>query len=99
MSVLSLLRGSLLQETRSEWCCGLGECNDVRTSTTPPSAKTLCLSQFCVGAIIQTGAQNYGMLVAGRTMGGIGVGTLAMGAPLYISEIAPSSSMPVMKPV
>ncbi|KAI0891435.1 general substrate transporter [Annulohypoxylon nitens] len=44
---------------------------------------------FCVGSIIQTAAHNYGTLVAGRTIGGIGVGTLAMGAPLYISEIAP----------
>ncbi|RSL45005.1 hypothetical protein CEP54_014455 [Fusarium duplospermum] len=43
----------------------------------------------CVGAIIQTAANNYGTLVAGRTIGGVGVGTLAMGAPLYISEIAP----------
>lgn len=44
---------------------------------------------FCVGAIIQTAAHDYGTLVAGRTIGGVGVGTLAMGAPLYISEIAP----------
>lgn len=44
---------------------------------------------FCVGAIIQTAAPDYGTLVAGRTIGGVGVGTLAMGAPLYISEIAP----------
>ncbi|KAN0093537.1 general substrate transporter [Hyaloscypha variabilis] len=44
---------------------------------------------FCVGAVIQTAAQNYGTIVAGRFIGGIGVGTLAMGAPLYISEIAP----------
>lgn len=44
---------------------------------------------FCVGAIIQTASKNYGTLVAGRTIGGVGVGTLAMGAPLYISEIAP----------
>ncbi|PLB48585.1 MFS monosaccharide transporter [Aspergillus steynii IBT 23096] len=44
---------------------------------------------FVVGAIIQTAALNYDALVAGRFIGGIGVGTLAMGAPLYISEIAP----------
>lgn len=44
---------------------------------------------FCVGAIIQTAAHDYGTLVAGRTIGGVGVGTLAMGAPLYISEVAP----------
>ncbi|OGE51170.1 hypothetical protein PENARI_c014G03245 [Penicillium arizonense] len=44
---------------------------------------------FCVGAIIQTAANEYDALVAGRFIGGIGVGTLAMGAPLYISEIAP----------
>jgi len=59
---------------------------------------------FDIGAIIQTSAPNYATLVAGRTIGGIGVGTLALmslnpapchsrltrkGAPLYISEIAP----------
>ncbi|KAJ5580513.1 hypothetical protein N7450_006814 [Penicillium hetheringtonii] len=44
---------------------------------------------FCIGAIIQTASRNYDTLVAGRFIGGIGVGTLAMGAPLYISEIAP----------
>lgn len=43
----------------------------------------------CVGAIVQTAAHNYGTLVAGRTIGGVGVGTLAIGAPLYILEIAP----------
>ncbi|KAK9422342.1 putative Major facilitator superfamily (MFS) profile domain-containing protein [Seiridium unicorne] len=44
---------------------------------------------FDIGAILQTAAVDYGMLVAGRTIGGIGVGTLALGAPLYISEISP----------
>ncbi|KAH7232480.1 general substrate transporter [Fusarium solani] len=44
---------------------------------------------FNIGAIIQTAAVNYEMLVLGRTIGGIGVGTLALGAPLYISEISP----------
>ncbi|KAJ4299233.1 hypothetical protein N0V90_004477 [Kalmusia sp. IMI 367209] len=52
-------------------------------------ALTVCVVIFDVGAIIQTCAKDYGTLVAGRTIGGIGVGTLAMGAPLYISEIAP----------
>ncbi|KAF6826678.1 hypothetical protein CPLU01_09533 [Colletotrichum plurivorum] len=52
-------------------------------------ALTIATFFFCVGAVIQTSARNYGTLVAGRTIGGIGVGTLAMGAPLYISEIAP----------
>ncbi|KAK2021199.1 general substrate transporter [Colletotrichum zoysiae] len=44
---------------------------------------------FNIGAILQTAAVNYEMLVLGRTIGGIGVGALAMGAPLYISEISP----------
>ncbi|KAJ0106939.1 general substrate transporter [Diaporthe amygdali] len=52
-------------------------------------ALTLVVVIFDIGAIIQTSAHNYGTLVAGRAIGGIGVGTLAMGAPLYISEIAP----------
>lgn len=33
---------------------------------------------FDIGAVIQTTAQSYGELVAGRAIGGIGVGTLAM---------------------
>lgn len=33
---------------------------------------------FDIGAIIQTAAVNYEMLVVGRTIGGIGVGTLAL---------------------
>lgn len=33
---------------------------------------------FNIGAIMQTAAQSYGVLVAGRTIGGVGVGTLAM---------------------
>lgn len=49
---------------------------------------SLATTFFTIGAIIQTASQNYAALVAGRFIGGIGVGTLAMGAPLYISEIA-----------
>ncbi|KAI7554873.1 hexose carrier protein [Hortaea werneckii] len=43
---------------------------------------------FNIGAIMQTAAPNYAVLVAGRTITGVGVGTLALGAPLYISEIS-----------
>ncbi|KAF6827896.1 high-affinity glucose [Colletotrichum plurivorum] len=52
-------------------------------------ALTVVVVIFNVGAIMQTAARSYGVLVAGRTIGGIGVGTLAMGSPIYISEIAP----------
>lgn len=52
-------------------------------------ALTVVVCIFNIGAIIQTASPNYGALVAGRTIGGIGVGTLALGAPLYISEISP----------
>jgi MFS family permease len=41
-------------------------------------ALTVVVVFFDVGAIIQTAAPNYGSLVAGRAIGGIGVGTLAM---------------------
>ncbi|KFY89531.1 hypothetical protein V500_05633 [Pseudogymnoascus sp. VKM F-4518 (FW-2643)] len=44
---------------------------------------------YTIGAILQTAANNYATLVAGRFIGGIGVGTLALGAPLYIGEVAP----------
>jgi MFS family permease len=44
---------------------------------------------FLFGSALQTGSINYEMLVGARFIGGIGVGMMAMVAPLYISEIAP----------
>lgn len=44
---------------------------------------------FLFGSALQTGSMNYSMLVGARFIGGLGVGMLAMVAPLYISEIAP----------
>ncbi|KAJ5626065.1 hypothetical protein N7510_002374 [Penicillium lagena] len=52
-------------------------------------ALTVVVIIFDIGAIFQTAAPNYACLVVGRFIGGVGVGTLAMGAPLYISEISP----------
>ncbi|RYN79441.1 hypothetical protein AA0117_g3438 [Alternaria alternata] len=52
-------------------------------------ALTVAVVIFNIGAIMQTAAPNYAVLVAGRTIGGVGVGTLAMGAPIYISELSP----------
>lgn len=41
-------------------------------------ALTVLVVIFDIGGLIQTTSTNYGMLVAGRCIGGIGVGTLAM---------------------
>jgi MFS family permease len=46
-------------------------------------ALTIVVVVFDIGAIIQTVAQGYAMLVAGRAIGGIGVGTLAMVHALF----------------
>lgn len=46
-------------------------------------ALTVVVVIFDIGAIIQTAAQSYGALVAGRAIGGIGVGTLAMVRSLF----------------
>lgn len=45
---------------------------------------------FLFGSALQTGAMSFNMLLGARFVGGIGVGMLAMVAPLYISEIAPA---------
>lgn len=37
---------------------------------------------FSIGGIIQTACYDYGTLVAGRAIGGVGTGTLALGAPM-----------------
>lgn len=44
-------------------------------------ALTVVVVIFNIGAIMQTAAHNYPTLVAGRAIGGIGVGTLAMVGP------------------
>ncbi|KAK9481581.1 general substrate transporter [Lipomyces starkeyi] len=44
---------------------------------------------FLVGAILQTAAVDYTMLIIARMIGGAGIGMLSMVAPLYISEISP----------
>lgn len=51
---------------------------------------------FTIGAVIQTAAYDYPTLVVGRAIGGVGTGTLALGAPIvsrafhtcsYVSDI------------
>lgn len=53
-------------------------------------ALTAMVVIFDIGAILQTAAPNYGTLVAGRLIGGIGVGTLAMvsdlASPLHVLD-------------
>ncbi len=44
---------------------------------------------FNVGAAVQTAATSYDMMIAGRFVAGLGVGTLSMAVPLYLSELAP----------
>ncbi|KAG0143015.1 hypothetical protein CROQUDRAFT_724768 [Cronartium quercuum f. sp. fusiforme G11] len=44
---------------------------------------------FIIGSVIQTTAYDYAMLVIGRFIGGIGIGTLSMIAPMYMCEISP----------
>ncbi|CAO1638287.1 unnamed protein product [Parajaminaea phylloscopi] len=53
--------------------------------------KTLLLGViwFNLGGVLQASSYHYVQLVIGRLVGGIGVGTLAAVAPVYISETAP----------
>ncbi|ORX72493.1 general substrate transporter [Linderina pennispora] len=44
---------------------------------------------FIIGVIIQTASINRGMLITGRFIAGLGVGTLSMVVPVYQSEVAP----------
>ncbi|CCC08537.1 hypothetical protein SMACR_05781 [Sordaria macrospora] len=44
---------------------------------------------FVIGAILQVCAYNIGLLVAGRTVAGVGVGIVSVLVPLYQSEMAP----------
>ncbi|KUI66197.1 High-affinity glucose transporter [Cytospora mali] len=44
---------------------------------------------FLVGAAVQAGAFNYDTIVAGRFVGGLGIGLLSSTMSVYISEIAP----------
>ncbi|KAF7724349.1 hypothetical protein EC973_001137 [Apophysomyces ossiformis] len=44
---------------------------------------------FILGAALQCGADGYAMMVVGRAIAGLGIGTLSMTVPLYQSELAP----------
>lgn len=45
---------------------------------------------FILGAALQTGTNGYAMMVTGRAIAGLGIGTLSMVVPLYISELGMS---------
>lgn len=45
---------------------------------------------FILGAALQTGTNGYAMMVTGRAIAGLGIGTLSMIVPLYISELGKS---------
>ena len=51
-------------------------------------ALTVVVVIFNIGAIMQTVAKSYAVLVAGRTIGGIGVGTLAMVRWMHARNVA-----------
>lgn len=55
--------------------------------------RTLILSAvvFFVGAIVLAASPNFGVLMLGRVLTGIGVGFAMMIAPLYSAEISPAS--------
>ncbi|KAF1802074.1 general substrate transporter [Mucor lusitanicus] len=44
---------------------------------------------FCIGAAVQTGSTGYSMILGGRFVAGLGIGSLSMSVPLYLSELAP----------
>jgi MFS family permease len=44
---------------------------------------------FLIGSTLQTSAFHFSQLVVGRFIGGVGIGTLACVAPIFIGEIAP----------
>ncbi|THG95542.1 hypothetical protein EW145_g7939 [Phellinidium pouzarii] len=52
------------------------------------SILTACVI-FCVGSTLQCTAQHLRDLIAGRAIGGIGIGSLSMLSPLYMAEISP----------
>ena len=47
---------------------------------------------FFVGALLMGFATNYGFLMVGRFVAGIGVGYALMIAPVYTAEVAPASA-------
>ncbi|KAI7458919.1 hexose carrier protein [Hortaea werneckii] len=54
---------------------------------------------FNIGGIMMTAAHDYGTLVAGRAIGGLGTGTLALGAPMVSANVSPSGTLLVLESV
>lgn len=47
---------------------------------------------LCVGAALQAGAVHLSMMIVGRIIAGLGTSLVATAVPLYLSEIAPTST-------
>jgi SP family galactose:H+ symporter-like MFS transporter len=45
---------------------------------------------FIIGAILIALAQSYEMVLLGRAVGGLGLGIVALSAPMYLAEVSPS---------
>ena len=75
-------------------CTLIGSCAAGRTSDWIGRRYTIVVSQVILfsGAILMGLATNYGFLMVGRFVAGIGVGYALMIAPVYTAEVSPAST-------
>ncbi len=75
-------------------CTLIGSCAAGRTSDWIGRRYTIVVSQVILfaGAILMGFATNYGFLMVGRFVAGIGVGYGAVIASIYTAEVSPASS-------
>ena len=75
-------------------CTLIGSCAAGRTSDWIGRRYTIVLSQVILfaGAILMGFATNYGFLMVGRVVAGIGSGYGALTASVYTAEVSPASS-------
>ncbi|KAI7853247.1 general substrate transporter [Circinella umbellata] len=71
--------------------CFVGALSAGQTAEILSRKRTIILASivFMIGCAIQTAANGYAMMVTGRAIAGLGVGSLSMVVPLYQSELAP----------
>lgn len=105
-AALWLRRESVRAQGAQRWAGGraraaaAGACSAHRaaalTPASPPCPLQPCMfvagMLYLLGSGLQAGAQNLGMLIAGRCVLGLGVGCSAVTAPVYIAELAPFAS-------
>ncbi|KAI9262120.1 general substrate transporter [Phascolomyces articulosus] len=84
----AVLKGDIVSMMQAGGCVGAILINLIADPYGRRMAILICASVFIIGSVVQVVATNVAAMMAGRFVGGIGVGACANVVPVYIAEIS-----------